>query len=36
MFCMRRNVRRLGRYGDYVLGAGGEKIKKTHPAWNKS
>lgn len=37
MFCVRGNVRRLGRYGDYVFGAGWEKrIKKTHPAWNKS
>ena len=37
MFCVRSNVRRLGRHGDYVLGAGGEEeIKKTHPAWNKS
>ena len=32
MFCMRSNVRRLGRYGDYVFGAGREEeIKKTHP-----
>ena len=37
MFCGRSNVRRIGRYGDYVSGAGGrKKIKKTHPAWNKS
>ena len=25
MFCVRSNVRRLGRYGDYVFGAGGER-----------
>ena len=37
MFCGRSNVRRLGRHCNYMFGAGwGKKIKKTHPAWNKS
>ena len=36
MLCVRSNVRRIGRHCNYVFGAGREKIKKTHPAWNKS